>query len=169
MAEHVYAYRLVVFGRTVYEGRIERANPKDALNWGLYWMPGDWTAGDGDAPVHAETAVMKEDGTRTSWRPYWTNYTREASYISRWDDEDVKCLLAGQDLVWQIVDRDLVPTCRRLFSSKRYAEDYMYHTMNRFDHVIPVWVDGWYDEQYSWKREEVKGYEKRMPLDTEED
>lgn len=73
-----------------------------------------------------------------------------------------------EDLVWQIVDRDHNPVCRRLFSSKRYAEDYMYHMMNRFDHVIPIWVDGWYDEQYSWKRAEVKGYEGRMSLEDKE-
>ena len=159
MTERSYAYRLVVFGKTVYESTIEdKTSPKDALNWGLYWMPGDWTAGDRGEVVHAEVSVLR-DGRPTTWKSYWTDYTREASHIHHWTKEDVRCLISGQDLVWQIVDRDLAPVCDRLFSSKSYAEDYMYHTLNRFDFVRHVWVDGWYDEQYSWKREEVKGYE----------
>lgn len=169
MTERDYAIRLVVFGRTVYETVMEGyRNPRDALVWGLYWMPGGWTAGDGDEPVHAETAVIKEDGTKAPWKPYWTSYTREVSLISRWDDEDVRCLISGQDLVWRIVDRELRPVCDRVFSSKRYAEDYMYHTLNIFEFVVPVWVDGWYGEQDSWKRDKVKGYEDLMSLEEKE-
>lgn len=166
MTERDYEIKLIIFGKTVYEGKIEgKTNPSDALNWGLYWMPGGWVQGDQGAPVHAMTSVLR-DGKPTTWKSYWTNYTREASHIAHWTNHDVQCLVAGQDLVWYILDRDGKLAIDRIFSSKRYAEDYMFNELKRFDcGVRHIWVDGWYDEQYSWKRKEVKGYENIRKVD----
>ena len=166
MIEREYAYRLVVKGKTVYEDKIARQNPREALSWGFYWMPGDWTAGDEDIDVHAEIAIVRNNGDLAPWKSYWTNYTRDVSYIRHWTDEDVRCLIAGQTLIWKIVNKEGLIACDRLFRSYKDADRYMSDNglwMNCY--AVHVWVDGWYAEEYSWKGQPVKGYENLRSLD----
>lgn len=159
MTERRYAFRLVIHGDIVYENTIEQESAMCALEWGLYWMPGGWFQTSRGEPVCAEIRVIRDDGQYGSWRTFTSTYLRRAASISRFTDEDLKCLVAGQTLVWQIFNGDGTPVHGKIFDSRGSAVDFMRdEDIWSKCYVDHVWVDGWFDEQYSWKRTEVKGY-----------
>ena len=162
MEDRTYRYRLMVDDMVVYESTIEDVNPKHALSWGFYWMPNNWIQRERHrcARVHAAIRVDREDKLYGGWKHYDNPYLEDASRIRNFGDADVKHVLAGQDLVWQLVDRDGELIENRVFRSYEDAEEYTRDKQLSLDaYIVHTWVDGWYAEAYTWKTTKVKGYE----------
>lgn len=169
MTEKTYRYRLVIKDRIAYESTIDAESHQKALSWGFYWIAGDWSKCDYHEPVHVEIKMDNSKQMR-SWSCYHTRIMDDMSHFKSITNEDVRHLVAGQDLVWRIVDKMGYDMTGRIFRDYKSAIDYsgLMHKSGILDvYTRPVWVDGWYDEQDSWKATSVKGYKLRS-IETEE-
>lgn len=163
MAEKEYTIRLMVHGDEVYRTTIEAVSPQSALNWGFYWLPNHWIHRDRCAGIHAEVARPIGDGRISPWKGYDCDVLEDASHIRGFDDDDLQSLLRGQDLVWRLVDRDGKPVNGMLFKRHHDAECFD-REHNLFAWTEHIWVDGWYDEEWTWRDVPPKGYEDaKMP------
>ena len=134
MTEKTYKYRLMVGGKIAYESTIERPNAKEALSWGFYWLPNHWIQREPHhvARIHAEICIVHDDH-QTPWKTYDSNLLEDASDIRDFGKEDLRHLLAGQDLVWKVVDDLCEDASGRLFRSCHDAEMYIDAVLHRFD------------------------------------
>ena len=156
MAEKTYRFRLMIHDEIAYESVIEKSNPQEALEWGFYYMPNTWYKRKGRdrcAPIHAEICIQTDDGRLKNWSFYDNDYLVDASRIPGFDADDLRHLLAGQQLIWVSDDAPGM-----LFKSYHDAQGYFRNTGGSA-RVKHIWVDGWYGEQWSWEAKGVKGYE----------
>lgn len=164
MIEHEYRIRLMVHGNSVYEDTVNCVSPKSALNLGFYWLPNYWVERSyGYSVIHAEVSRC-EDGQPRFFRSYDHDVLVDASHIRGFNDRDLRSLLRGQDLVWKLMHGDGTPANDMLF--KRHHDAYCYMCdKNLIDcYTEHVWVDGWYDEKWSWEDKPAQGYESaKMP------
>ncbi len=155
MTEQTYEFALDVFGEVRYSSKIQDTNPQHALSWGFYWLPDQWIRQERGGGICAKIRIVHEDGTVSPWKYYGHPTLDDATYINPFTDEDLEHLLAGQDLVWKIIDRTNGNAIgERIFNRRKAAVAYIecagrHNSFNAYPKHI--WVDGWYDERYSWE------------------
>ena len=152
-----YRVKLIVHGNIVWTSDVEKYNnPKEAATWQLYWMPSNWVQRPGK--IHAEVSLIEEDGREKTHNIYTTDYLDDVANITDFTEDDLKCMVAGQDIVWQLIQEDGFLVHGRIFCTREAAESYRRKNSLFNCGIAHTWVDGWYDEQDSWDRKEVKGY-----------